>query len=219
MADNPYFKKPPVKHHKALPQDRIGELMTALNLVGSDQVLKPETVAALKMTLYTGLRDHSIRGATWSEIDLANALWTVPGSRMKSKRDHRIPLPTQAIQTLQTLEPLTFRGEESFIFPGKTKTGYMAENTLRQALHTLGFEVTHHGMRSLITDVLNENGFRSDPIERQLDHQEANQVRRAYLHSDFMEERRVMMQWFADWCDAPEGALTSLNITPMKRAS
>ena len=219
MADNPYFKKPPVKHHKALPQNRIGELMTALNLVGSGQVLKPETVAALKMTLYTGLRDHSIRGATWGEIDLANALWAVPGPRMKSKRDHRVPLPTQAIQTLQALEPLTFRGAESFIFPGKTKTGYMAENTLRQALHTLGFEVTHHGMRSLITDVLNENGFRSDPIERQLDHQEANQVRRAYLHSDFMEERRSMMQWFADWCDAPEEALTSLNVIPMKRAS
>ena len=137
---------------------------------------------------------------------------------MKSKRDHQVPLPTQAIQTLQALEPLTFRGAESFIFPGKTKTGYMAENTLRQALHILGFEVTHHGMRSLITDVLNENGFRSDPIERQLDHQEANQVRRAYLHTDFMEERRAMMQWFADWCDDPSAQAETKKVMQLRSA-
>ena len=218
MADNPYFKKPPVKHHTALPQARIGELMEALSRTGPAQKLKLETVAALKMTLYTGLRDHSIRGATWGEINFENSIWTIPAARMKRKRDHRVPLPTQAIEVLKALYSVTFKGPLSFVFPGSTKTGYLAENTLRQALHRLGFMVTHHGMRSLITDVLNENGFRSDPIERQLDHQEANQVRRAYLHSDFMDERRSMMQWFADWCENPQGPAGSANVVALRRA-
>jgi integrase len=219
MADNPYFRKPPVKHFKALPQGDITSLMAALKLSGKDQKLAVETVAALKLSLYTGLRDHSVRGSRWAEIDFLTLTWTIPGDRMKSKRQHAVPLTKQAVDVLRELELLTYRGAESFLFPGKTKTGYMAENTMRQALHTLGFAVTHHGIRSLITDVLNENGFRQDPIERQLDHQEKNQVRRAYLHSDFMEERRAMMQWFADWCDSPTNAMESLNVIPMKRAS
>lgn len=219
MADNPYFKKPPVKHFKAIPQGEVASLMAILKLTGKDQKLSAETVAALKLSLYTGLRDHSVRGAKWAEIDYTTLTWTIPKERMKSKRAHVVPLPQQAIEVLKELELLTFKGGESFLFPGTTKTGYMAENTLRQALHRLGFKVTHHGIRSLITDVLNENGFRPDPIERQLDHQEKNQVRRAYLHSDFMDERRVMMQWFADWCDAPTNAMESLNVIPMKRAS
>lgn len=219
MADNPYFKKPPVKHFKAIPQGEVASLMVILKLTGKDQKLSAETVAALKLSLYTGLRDNSVRGAKWAEIDFTTPTWTIPAERMKSKRAHAIPLPQQAVDVLKGLELLTFRGGESFLFPGKTKTGYMAENTLRQALHRLGFEVTHHGIRSLITDVLNENGFRPDPIERQLDHQEKNQVRRAYLHSDFMDERRVMMQWFADWCDSPVDAAALVNVIPLRKTS
>jgi integrase len=219
MADNPYFRKPPVKHFKALPQGDITSLMAALKLSGKDQKLAVETVAALKLSLYTGLRDHSVRGARWAEIDFLTLTWTIPGERMKSKRKHTVPLTKQAVGVLRELELLTYRGAESFLFPGKTQTGYMAENTMRQALHRLGFAVTHHGIRSLITDVLNENGFREDPIERQLDHQEKNQVRRAYLHSDFMEERRAMMQWFADWCDSPADAAALVNVIPLRRAS
>ena len=91
----------------------------------------------------------------------------------------------------------------------------MAENTLRLALHRLGFEVTVHGMRSLITNVLNEQGFNRDAIERQLDHQESNQVRASYLRTDFMEIRTSMMQWFADWCDGKAIA----NVIPIRSAA
>ena len=218
MADNPYFKKPPVKHFTALPQGEVPLLMAALNLRGQEQKLRFETVCALKLSLYTGLRDNAIRGAVWHEIDITNRTWTVSAERMKSRRAHRVPLPRQAIATLDELKRVTFRNESSFLFPGNTKTGHMAENTLRQGLHRLGFRVTHHGLRSLITDVLNENGFRSDAIERQLDHQEENQVRRAYLHTDFMEERRVIMQWFADWCDNPAEMPSQTNVVQITRS-
>lgn len=218
MADNPYFKKPPVKHFAALKQGDVGKLLTALNRTGTDQILIPQTVCALKIALYTGLRDHSIRGARWKEIDLEKALWSVPAERMKSKRVHTIPLPTQAVEALEALKPITFRKGGSFVFPGHGKSGHMAENTLRLALHRLGFEVTVHGMRSLITDVLNENKFGVDAIERQLDHQEQNQVRRAYLRSDFMAERVAMMQWFANWCDAQITGKDKSNVLALRRA-
>lgn len=202
MADNEYFKRPPIQHFKAIEQDDVPALVEMLQKKGNDQRLKPETVCALLLALYTGLRDASIRGAEWKEIDFTKELWTVPATRMKSRTRHEIPLPRQAIKALKELQPLTDRGSNSYIFASKTKSGFMAENTLRLALHRLGFKVTVHGFRSLITDVLNENEFNADAIEKQLDHQEKSHVRRAYLRSDFISQRKEMMQWFADWCEA-----------------
>ncbi len=219
MADNPYFKKPPVKHFAALPQNEVGALIKELNKTGEEQKLDLKTVCALRLALYTGLRDNSIRGALWGEIDLEAGIWTVPGSRMKSGREHQVPLPTQAIAALQLLRPFTHRNPDSHIFPGGGKHKIMSENTLRLALHRLGFKVTAHGMRSLITDVLNESGFNPDAIERQLDHSEKSQVRRAYLRSNFMDERVKMMQWFADWCDAQAKGKKLTNLTQLKVAA
>jgi integrase len=215
MSDNPYFKKPAVKHYDALPKSNVPKLMEELNKTGKAQKLDVKTVSALKLALYTGLRDNSIRGAKWEEINLDESIWTVPAVRMKSRRQFTLPLPKQAVWTLHTLKQLTYMDETSYVFPSIGKYGYMAENTLRLALHRIGFAVTVHGMRSLITNVLNENGFNRDAIERQLDHQERNQVRAAYLTSDFMDTRSPMMQWFADWCDGAEQS----NIVPIRSAA
>jgi integrase len=219
MADNPYFKKPPVKHFTALPQNQVGALINELDKTGVEQKLDAKTVCALRLALYTGLRDNSIRGALWGEIDLEVGIWTVTGSRMKSGREHQVPLPTQAIAALQLLRPLTYRNQDSHIFPGGGKHKIMSENTLRLALHRLGFRVTAHGMRSLITDVLNENGFNPDAIEKQLDHSEQSQVRRAYLRSNFMDDRIKMMQWFADWCDAQAAGINMDKVTKLRVAA
>lgn len=214
MSDNTYFKKPLVKHFDALAKEQVPQLMTALNKSQAEQQLDIKTVCALKLALYTGLRDSSIRGARWSEIDLEKRIWTVPASRMKSGKEFKLPLPTQAVEVFKTLEPITFRESGSYVFPSTGKYGYMAENTLRLALHRLGFKVTVHGMRSLITNVLNEKGFNRDAIERQLDHQEPNQVRASYLRSDFIEERIRIMQWFADWCSEDKAPN---NVVELKR--
>lgn len=219
MADNKYFKKPSVKHLTALPQNQVGALIKELNKTGVDQKLDAKTVCALRLALYTGLRDNSIRGALWGEIDLETGIWSVPGSRMKSGRDHQVPLPTQAIAALELIKPLTYRSQSSYLFPGGGKYKIMSENTLRLALHRLGFKVTAHGMRSLITDVLNENGFNSDAIEKQLDHSEQSQVRRAYLRSNFMDERVKMMQWFADWCDEQINGIKNTKVSYLRKVS
>lgn len=219
MADNTYLKKPPVKHFAALPQDKVGELIKCLQKTGKDQKLDSKTVCAVQMALYTGLRDNSIRGAKWKEINLNTKTWVIPAARMKSGREHAIPLPTQAIEALEHLKQLTYRGDESLVFPGGGKHKIMSENTIRHALHSFGFKVTAHGMRSLITDVLNENGFNPDAIERQLDHAEKSQVRRAYLRTNFMDERVKMMQWFADWCDAQATGKKMSSIAELKVAA
>jgi len=219
MADNPYFKKPPVVHFSALPQADVAELIRKLNLTGSEQILDVKTVCALRLALYTGLRDNSIRGALWREIDLDAGFWTVPSTRMKSGREHQVPLPKQAVAALETIHPLTYRNDDSSVFPGGGKHKIMSENTLRLALHRLGFKVTAHGMRSLITDVLNEHGFNPDAIERQLDHSEKSQVRRAYLRTNFMDDRIKMMQWFADWCDAQAAGINTDKVTRLRVAA
>ena len=96
------------------------------------------------------------------------------------------------------------------MFASKAKLGYLSENTLRKGLHRLGYKATVHGFRSLVTDVLNENGFNSDAVERQLDHSDKNQTRRAYIRSQFWEERVRMMQWFADWCGGKDESVSNV---------
>lgn len=201
LVDSPFLKKPPVRHFKALNQSSVGSLMLALSEVGERQKLNPNTQYGLLLAMYTGLRDESLRGAKWSEIDFANRKWTIPAERMKKRQTFSVPLPAQAISVLKKLKRLSYEGADSYIFSSNTKKGYMAENTLRLGLHRLGFKVTFHGMRALITIVLNENEFPPDAVEKQLDHVERNKVRSAYLRTDFFKKRIEMMQWFADWCD------------------
>jgi integrase len=198
LAGSSLLRKPEVKHFSALQPPQVGPLLRAMAASRVDHI----TQAGLQLMLYTGLRDGALRGAQWQEIDVPAAVWTVPQGRMKSGREHRLPLPRQAVELVSQLGSLTYRGPTSFVFSSWGKAGYLAENTLRLALHGLGFKVTAHGFRSLLTDLLNEHGFNPDAIERQLDHAQRNQVRAAYLRTDFLEYRRGMMQWVADWAEA-----------------
>jgi len=198
LARSGLLKRPPVRHFAALKSDQVGPMLRALTASGTE----PVTRAALLLMLYTGMRDAALRGAHWSEFDLKAATWTVPAARMKSGREHRLALPTQAVEILQHLAKQTNAKPSAFVFASNNKAGFLAENTLRAVLHRLGFKVTAHGLRSLITDLLNERGFNPDWIERQLDHVQKDQVRAAYLHTDFFDQRRPMMQWLADWADA-----------------
>ena len=189
----------PVGHKPfaALPKEELGQFLQALDESG----VEPVTRVAIFAALYTGLRDYAIRGAKWGEIDLETGTWTVPAIRMKLRREFKTPLPDQLVNELSQLYELTYDGEESVVFASYGKDGHLAENSLRIAMHRLGFCYTLHGFRSLMTDVLNEQSFNSDAIERQLDHTVANSVRRSYLRTDFWDERVRMVQWYADWCD------------------
>ena len=219
LAGNKLLKRPEIRHFAALKAEQVGPMLRALAESGTE----PVTKAALLLMLFTGLRDAALRGARWQEIDLDAATWTVPAERMKSGREHRLPLPRQAVLVFKDLARLTGSKPGAFVFASVGKSGYLAENTLRLALHRLGFKVTAHGFRSLLTDVLNEAGFNPDAIERQLDHVQKDKVRAAYLRTDFFEQRRAMMQWLADWAEAErnETAKPELpdNVVALRRVA
>ncbi|MDF2119539.1 site-specific integrase [Roseiarcaceae bacterium H3SJ34-1] len=166
----------------------------------------PTTVAALKLLAILALRPGEVRAATWSEIDIDRAIWTVPAARSKMRRVHRTPLPRQAIEILDALRPITDRGAASLIFPATTSVKRpISENTCNVAIRRLGFsaeEMTSHGFRAAFATLANESRrWHPDAIERQLAHVEQNAIRRAYTRGEHWDERVMMVQWWADYLD------------------
>jgi integrase len=150
----------------------------------------------------TFVRTNELRGALWDEFDWEASLWRLPAERMKANAPHVVPLSKQAIGVLQELKKLS--GSREYVFPNEHKPSTcMSENTMLYALYRMGYHsrATGHGFRSTASTILNEHGFRSDVIERQLAHTEKNHVRAAYNHAQYLPERREMMQWWADYLD------------------
>ena len=121
---------------------------------------------------------------------------------MKMPREHLVPLPHQAVDILDALRPMT--AWSPYLFPSCGKKGGMSENTMLYALYRMGYHsrATVHGFRGVASTVLNENGFHPDWIERQLAHDEANRIRGAYNAAQYLNGRRSMLQWYADYLDA-----------------
>ena len=135
--------------------------------------------------------------AEWSEIDEAKAEWRIPAEKMKMRSAHIVPLSTQALEVLKQLRELN--GNWQLVFPSRTNARKpISENTVLYALYRLGYHsrMTGHCFRGLASTILNENGFNSDWIERQLAHVERNSVRATYHHAQCLPERRRMMQWW-----------------------
>ena len=192
----------PVVTHRPAVTDKValGGLLRAIDGFNGQST----TVAALKLLALLAPRPGELRFATWDEFNLETSEWTIPAVRMKMRREHRVPLPRQAIAILKDLKKLA--GQSTFLFPSlRTILKPMSENTLNAALRRLGYtqdEATAHGFRATFSTLANQSGlWNPDAIERQLAHVEGNEVRRAYLRADFWDERVKMMQWWADQLD------------------
>nr|WP_315260844.1 integrase arm-type DNA-binding domain-containing protein [uncultured Duganella sp.] len=168
------------------------------------------TKAGALLLLLTFVRKRELIHAQWSEFDLDDAMWSVPPERMKmpteekGRRDkgHQVPLSTQVIKILKELKPIC--SGSIYLFPSNSSLDKpMSPSTLNVMFERMGYGglLTPHGLRATASTILNEMGFRGDVIERQLAHSERNEVRRAYNHAEFMEERRVMMQEWANYID------------------
>jgi integrase len=149
-------------------------------------------------------RPGELRAAHWCEFDLDRDIWTIPADRTKMRREHRIPLPPQAVSILRELRKLT--GDNGLLFPSiRSVQRPISENTMNAALRRLGYtqdEVTAHGFRATASTLLNESRlWDADVIERQLAHVESNDVRRAYARGDYWNERVRMMRWWVDHLD------------------
>jgi integrase len=191
-----------VKHRAAVTDPKaIGALLRAID--GYDG--QPITLAALRLAPLVFVRPGELRRAEWKEVDFDAAEWRIPAEKMKMRQPHRVPLSRQALAILRDLQLLTGKGP--YLFPSvRTAQRPMSENTLNAALRRLGYtkdEATAHGFRSTAAVRLNEMGrWNADAIERQLAHQEASDVRRAYTHAaEYWAERQEMMQVWADQLD------------------
>jgi integrase len=158
----------------------------------------PDVRIGLQLLTMLACRPSELREARWHEFDLDAALWLIPAERMKRRREHLIPLPAQAVALLRELHNLT--GSYPLLFPGRGNTTKARSNTVfLMALRRLGYEgrQTGHGFRHLASTILNENGFDSQHVEAQLSHVKEG-VRGVYDKSTYLEQRKVMMQWYAD---------------------
>ena len=202
------------KHYAHLAASDLPEYLQKLESYDGNV----QTQLALKFLLLTFVRTTELRGAEWTEIDMAKSEWRIPAERMKMKDQHIVPLSSQALAVLEELRPLT--GHWRYLFPNQHKpSGYMSENTMLYALYRMGYHsrTTGHGFRSTASTILNEHGFAPDVIERQLAHCERNKVRAAYNHAQYLPERRKMMQWWSDYIDAAATNGES-KIIPLKQA-
>lgn len=157
---------------------------------------------AVKLLMLTFVRTTELRGALWSEIDLDKAEWRIPPERMKMRRPHIVPLSKQAVLILKELKLMN--GSWQFVFPNPYKPiKSMSENGVLSVIYRMGYKgrTTGHGFRHAASTILNEHGFNSDHIERQLAHVEVNKIRGTYNHAEWLPERRKMMQWWADYLD------------------
>ena len=208
---------PQVNHRATMVDPKsIGGLLRAID--GFDG--QPTTRAALRLAAYVFVRPGELRQAEWTEFDLDTAVWSIPAEKMKMRRPHRVPLARQPLAILRELQEVTGNGR--WLFPSvRTFTRPISENTLNAALRRLGYgseEMCIHGFRSMASTRLNEMGrWNPDAIERQLAHQEANAVRRAYTHgADYWSERVQMMQAWADYLD---GLREGGKVVPLIKAS
>ncbi|MCQ5652042.1 integrase arm-type DNA-binding domain-containing protein [Escherichia coli] len=202
-------------HRPALELKRLSELLRRID----GYTGRPMTRLAVELTLLIFIRSSELRFARWSEIDFETSMWTIPTERetiegvkysqrgSKMRTPHLVPLSQQALAILKHVHKLS--GDRDFVFIGDhDHRKPMSENTVNKALRVMGYdtkvEVCGHGFRTMACSSLIESGLWSrDAVERQMSHMERNSVRAAYIHkAEHLDERRLMLQWWADFLDA-----------------
>jgi integrase len=199
-----------VTHRAALSRAELPEFLTKLNAYDGHRI----TRLAMKLMALTFVRSSELRGARWEEFDFERAEWRIPAERMKMGTEHIVPLSRQAVAVIEELRPITGRYE--LLFPNRNNLNKpMSENALIYAMYRMGYhsKATVHGFRATASTILHELGFWPDVIERQLAHAERNSVRAAYHRSEYLEERRRMMQAWADYLDT---LATGATVIPLR---
>lgn len=192
---------PKVRHHPAIiDPERLGALLRAIDAYGG----YPSTNAALRLTPHLFQRPGEIRTMRWDELDLESGRWTIPASKTKMRREHTVPLSTQATAIIRSMIPIS--GGTEFVFPAfHSMRRPISENNVNQALRRMGYAgiMTAHGFRSTASSLLNEDGrWSPDVIEHALAHQDKNAIRAIYNRSSYWNARVEMMQAWSDTLDA-----------------
>lgn len=186
-----------VIHQSAISEEELPKLMVDIKQYSKegDEITK----FALQLIAITFVRKNELLLSKWNEFDLEKGIWKIPAERMKMRIEHTVPLSMQAIAILKHVK--NRYPSENFVFHINNPDKPIRDNALIQALYWLGYKgkMTVHGFRAVASTILNENGFRSDVIEKQLAHSESNQSRRAYNRAQYIPERKNMMNWWSDY--------------------
>jgi integrase len=192
-----------VEHHAALPYDEVAGFMTAL------QAEEGVAARALEFAILTAARTGEVMGARWGEVDLADKVWTIPSTRMKAAKEHRVPLSARAVAILEEMEPLRHRGGQEdadpFLFPGGKLGRPVSHDAAWKLLRSMGRgDLTAHGFCSTFRDWAAERtNFPSEVAEMALAHMVGSKVEQAYRRGDMFERRRRMMAAWATFCSTP----------------
>ena len=200
----------PIKGQMAtITAQELPEFMQALSMAR----IELQTRCVIEWQLLTMTRPSEAVGAKWSEIDFDNCLWVIPAEKMKMRREHTITLNKQAIAILSIMKPIS--GHREHVFPSM-KPPYdtpMNSSTANMAIKRMGYKdkLVAHGLRALASTVLNEQGFDPNVIEAALAHVDTNSVRRAYNRATYLEQRKIMMNWWGDFVEQASKGNVSLS--------
>lgn len=187
-------------NHPSLSTERLRVFLRKLD---ATETIHEQTRIAMRLVVLTACRKAEVTGARWSEFDLKRAEWKIPSERMKAGRPHWIPLSKQAVRLLRQLRKIV-PDDVAHLFPNRVDPARaMANRSLNALMERLGFsgDGTPHGMRAAFSTHFNAAGSSVDVIEHCLAHVPANRVRAAYNRHAYREERRSMLQAWADYLD------------------
>ena len=205
---NKSFKTPKANHYATIKKEELPKFLSDLNLAS----IKLTTRCLIEWQLNTMVRPNEAAGARWEEINFKKAVWNIPAERMKKKRPHAVPLSKQCLALLKIMKPIS--GHREHIFPSdRNPKTHINSSTANMALKRMGYKdkLVAHGMRSLASTTLNEEGFDFDVIETALAHVDQNSTRSAYNRADYLERRAVMMQWWSDYIE--EAAKGNISLS------
>lgn len=209
------LKAPKQKHFPHLSVEQIPDFLRALNDYSGSVVTRNAT----RLLMLTGLRTIELRASEWVDIDFDKGIWNIPAERMKMRRPHLVPISTQVRELLEEIHQLTWRGK--YIFPGRNDAGKpMSEASINQVIKRIGYDgkATGHGFRHTMSTILHEQGYNTAWIETQLAHVDKNSIRGTYNHAQYLDGRREMLQWYADYMQALENGENVVHGSFGKRA-
>ena len=189
------FQQPEKKHLPSIDPDQLPELVSRIHLAS----LRTTTRLLLLWQLHTMVRPSEAAGTEWDEINRENCIWTIPAERMKKKKQHTVPLTKEMLEILDAMQDIS--GHRIHVFPSEINPRKATNpQTANMALKRMGYEglLVAHGLRSLASTTLNEQGFASDIIESALAHSDKNEVRAAYNRAQYLDQRKEMMTWWSN---------------------
>jgi integrase len=195
-------------HRKALPYDKVPEFLDALKASDAGDATK----LALELVILTASRSGEVRLAEWSEFDLDQAIWTRPAHRMKSKKEHRVPLSPRALEVLSQARKLG--SGEGLVFPGTKYGKPLSDMTLSKLTKALGYDVDVHGFRtSFKTWTQERTNTPRDVSEAALAHTVKDKAEAAYARSDFFDKRRTLMERWSQTVIASAGKVIRISTS------